>query len=68
VSYAYDKAGRVTPSRFGLLRVSNYASAVTIAPLEPLRNNYANGRSLSTAYDSRCGPRLERERASLLKI
>lgn len=58
VSYAYNKAGRVTAvNGSGYAGVSNYASAFTYRAFGSLKGmNYANGRSLSTAYDNRLRP------------
>ena len=58
VSYAYDKAGRVTTvNGAGYAGVSNYASAFTYRAFGAIKGmNYANGRSLSTAYDNRLRP------------
>jgi len=54
------KRAESTPSTSGYSGVST-TQARSHRALEPLKDDYANGRSLSTAYDSRCGPRLERD-------
>ena len=58
VSYVYDKAGRPTAvNGYGYMGVSNYASAMTYRAFGSLKGmNYANGRSLATAYDNRLRP------------
>lgn len=58
VSYPYDKTGRVTSvngaNYFG---VSNYANSITYRAFDSVKTmNYANGRTLSAAYDSRMRP------------
>ncbi|MGH9933261.1 MAG: hypothetical protein ACREA9_29100, partial [Pyrinomonadaceae bacterium] len=58
VSYNYDRAGRVTAvNGYGYAGVSSYASGLTYRAFGALKGmNYANGRSLSTAYDVRLRP------------
>jgi RHS repeat-associated protein len=58
VSYAYDKAGRVSSvNGSGYSGVSNYASGLIYRAFGAIKGmNYANGRSLSAAYDSRLRP------------
>ena len=58
MNYGYDKAGRVnTVNGAGYAGVSNYASGLTYRAFGAIKGmNYANGRSLSTAYDMRLRP------------
>jgi RHS repeat-associated protein len=58
VGYSYDKVGRPTGvTGSGYAGVYSYASALTYRAFGALKGmNYANGRSLTTAYDNRLRP------------